>query len=301
MALQRGRVLGLGVGKLPPASIGSVASPRPEEWAMEFTWREEAPASTNFGEGSVLVSAFPSAGLATTVAGHYMIRALNIPRVGRFESPDLSPIAVVQGGEVHPIIRVYGKGGFGLVLSEFPPSPSQANAIARTILDAAERHKARMIVGLEGVVPHPPGDEDTEPEESAVAEAQSPEQVWVAFSRKDPAILKAFAPAKARMLEDGVIGGVSGALLVQGIGRSIPVAVLLVSARVAEGLPDHRAGAALIETLDRLLPEVAIDTGPLRAQAEQIEKALRAVMKSHPGTAPPTPPETATPTPGMYG
>jgi len=267
---------------------------------MEFTWREEAPASKNFGEGSVVVSAFPSAGLATTVAGHYMIRALTLPRIGRFESPDLSPIAVVQGGEVNPTIRVYGRVDLGLVLSEFPPSPSQANAIARTILDAAERHKARMIIGLEGVVPHPPGEEEMEEEESAVAEEQPPEQVWVAYSRKEPAILKAFEPAKARLLEDGVIGGVSGALLVQGIGRSVPVAVLLVSARVAEGLPDHRAGAALIETLDRVLPEVQIDTGPLRAQAEQIEKALRAVMKSHAGSAAP-PPESAMPTPGMYG
>jgi predicted ATP-grasp superfamily ATP-dependent carboligase len=269
---------------------------------MEFKWQEEAPAAQNFGEGSVLVSAFPSAGLATTVAAHYMIRALNIPRIGRFESPDLAPIAVVQGGVVNPTIRVYGRADLGLVLSEFPPSPSQANAIARTILDAAERHKARMIVGLEGVVPHPPGDEEVEAEESAIAEEQPPEQVWVAYSRKDPAILKSFAPAKARVLEDGVIGGVSGALLVQGIGRSIPVAVLLVSARVAEGIPDHRAGAALIETLDRLLPEIEIDTEPLRAQAEQIEKALRAVMKSHQGSAGAAPTaETATPTPGMYG
>ena len=266
---------------------------------MEFTWRDEAPPSKNFGEGSVMVSAFPSAGLATTVAGHYMIRALNLPRIGRFESPDLAPIAIVQGGEVHPTIRVYGRSDLGLVLSEFPPSPSQANSIARTILDAAERHKVRMILGFEGVVPHPPGDEEAGEEESAVAEEQSPEQVWVAYSRKDSSILKALEPAKVRPLEDGVIGGVSGALLVQGMGREIPVAVLLVSARVAEGLPDHRAGAALIETLDRLLPEIQIDTGPLRAQAEQIEKALRAVMKSHPSAT--APPETAAPTPGMYG
>jgi len=265
---------------------------------MEFTWREEAPPGKSFGEGSVLVSAFPSAGLATTVAGHYMIRALNLPRVGRFESPEIAPIAVVQGGEVHPTIRVYGRQDLGLVLSEFPPSPSQANSIARTILDAAERHHARMIVGFEGVVPHPPGDEETD-EESAVAEDQPPEQVWVAYSRKDAAIVKAFEPAQARLLEDGVIGGVSGALLVQGMGRSIPVVVMLVSARVAEGLPDHRAGAALIEALDRVLPEVEIDTKPLRAQAEQIEKALRAVMKSHPASVPQV--ETPAPTPGMYG
>jgi len=268
---------------------------------MEFTWRDEAAAAKNFGDGSVVVSAFPSAGLATTVAAHYMIRALNLPRIGRFESPEIAPIAVVQGGEVHPTIRVYGRSDLGLVLSEFPPSPSQANSIARSILDAAERHKARMIVGLEGVVPHPPGDDDGEDEESAVAEEQSPEQVWVAYSHKDAGVLKAFEPSKARLLEDGVIGGVSGALLVQGMGRPIPVVVMLVSARVAEGLPDHRAGAALIETLDRVLPELEIDTGPLRAQAEQIEKALRAVMKSHPPTAAPPEGHVTAPTPGMYG
>ncbi len=268
---------------------------------MEFTWQEEAPEGENFGEGSVLISAFPSAGLATTVAAHYMIRALNLPRIGRFESPEISPIAVVQGGVVNPTIRVYGRRDLGLVLSEFPPSPSQANAIARSIIDAGTRHKARMIVGLEGVVPHPPGAEEEAEGESAVADEQSAEQVWVAYSRKEPGIVKGFAPSKARLLDDGVIGGVSGALLVQGIGQSIPVAVLLVSARSDEGLPDHRAGAALIETLDRLLPEVNIDTGPLRAQAEQIEKAIRAVMKSQQGSQPPAEAQRPPTTPGMYG
>ena len=267
---------------------------------MEFTWQEEAPPETNFREGSVLISAFPSAGLATTVAAHYMIRALNLPRIGRFESPEIAPIAVVQGGVVNPTIRVYGRPNLGLVLSEFPPSPSQANAIARSILEAGARHKARLIVGLEGVVPHPPGD-DEEEEESAVPGVQSEEQVWVAYSRKEPALVKAFAPSKARLLDDGVIGGVSGALLVQGIGQNLPVAVLLVSARAAEGLPDHRAGAALIETLDRLLPELSIDTGPLRAQAEQIEKAIRAVMKSQQGSQTPADSQRPPATPGMYG
>ncbi len=262
---------------------------------MEFQWRDEAPPEACPGAGSVILSSFPSAGLATTVAGHYMIRTLKIPRVGRFESPDLAPIAVVQGGEVNPTIRVYGRANLGLVLSEFPPTPSQANAVARTILDAAERRKARMIVCLEGVVPHPGGEEEGE----AVTEEEVPEQVWVAFSRKEPKILEAFAHTKTRALEEGVVGGVSGALLVQGIGRSIPVAVLLVSARASEGLPDHRAGAALIETLDRLLPELSIDTGPLRKQAEQIERMLRTAMKTRPSAQ--EPPEEPAPTTSMYG
>ncbi len=122
---------------------------------MQFTWKEDSPSEMSFGRGSVVVSAFPSAGLATIVAGHYMIRGLQLPRIARFEAPDLAPSAVVQGGTVHQTIRVYGRPDLGLVLSEFPPTPSQSNAIAQTILDRAEQHHARAIICLEGVVPHP--------------------------------------------------------------------------------------------------------------------------------------------------
>ncbi|HYA10874.1 MAG TPA: PAC2 family protein [Thermoplasmata archaeon] len=263
---------------------------------MEFVWRDEATSGQAPGAGAVIVSSFPSAGLATTVASHYILRSLKLPRVGRFESPELAPIAVVQAGEVNPTIRVYGRPGLGVVLSEFPPLPSQLTPIAKTILDAAERTSARLVVCLEGVVPHPELEGEAEEAPSA---ADATENVWVAFSRRDPAVLSAFARTQARALEEGVIGGVSGALLVQGIGRKVPVAVVLVSTRAAEGLPDHRAGAVLIETLDRLLPELKIDTGPLRKQAAEIEKMLRAAMKTRPVQAQA---ETPGPNePGMYG
>jgi predicted ATP-grasp superfamily ATP-dependent carboligase len=267
---------------------------------MEYAWKPESGHGEDVvGSTPVVISSFPSAGLATTVAGHYIIRALTLPRVGRFESADSAPIAVVQDGEVSPTIRVYGRSGLALVLSEFPPTPVQANAVARTILAAAAVRKARLVVCLEGVVPHPT--EET-PSVSVETPAEAPpvvEQVWGAFSHPDAGLAKAFDAAKVRRLEDGVIGGVSGALLVQALGGTVPVAVLLVSANAPEGLPDHRAGAALIETLDRLLPELKIDTGPLRAQAEMIEKALRAALKRRPETPAADDEEPASP--GMYG
>jgi predicted ATP-grasp superfamily ATP-dependent carboligase len=265
---------------------------------MEYVWKPEVGGEDIVGNAPVVVTSFPSAGLATTVAGHYIVRALNLPRVGRFESPDSAPIAVIQDGEVSPTIRVYGRPGLALLLSEFPPTPTQANAIARTTLSALASRKARLAICLEGVVPHPV-DEDDGANPEAPSEAKPVvEQVWAAFSHPDAALAKSFEAAKVRRLEDGVIGGVSGALLVQALGGSTPVAVLLVSANAAEGLPDHRAGAALIETLDRLLPELKIDTGPLRAQAEMIEKALRAALKRRPESAPTEVEEPSAP--GMY-
>lgn len=243
---------------------------------MPYEWRDDTGVPA-FARGGIVLSSFPSAGLAATVAAHYIVRTLKLPRIGRFHSEEAIPIAVVQGGQVHPPVRVYGRPDLALVLSEFPPVADSAASIAEAILRGAETRGARHVIGLEGVVPHPIG-----PEEGEEAPGRGEqESVWVAHSRPDPKVSAWFESAHARTLEEGVIGGVSGALLVSALESRVPLSVLLVSARATEGYPDHRAGAALIEAVDRLLPEIAIDTGPLRSQAELIERALRAAMAAH--------------------
>ncbi|HEV2519496.1 MAG TPA: PAC2 family protein [Thermoplasmata archaeon] len=221
--------------------------------------------------GAIVLTSFPSAGLAATVAAHYIVQTLALPRIGLVDSPDGSSIAIVQSGRVQPAVRIHGRPDLGVVLSELPVAPSAGPEIARMILNGAEARQAKLVIGLEGVVPHPT---------SAPSEDANEEYVWAALSRPDERLADQLRSSKARLLEDGVIGGVSGALLVEGIRKTVPVAVLLVSAHPSEeGFPDHRAGAALIEALDRMLPSLKIDTGPLRSQAEAIERALRAALK----------------------
>jgi predicted ATP-grasp superfamily ATP-dependent carboligase len=264
----------------------------------EFAWKDTPESGTTPSPGGIVLSSFPSAGLAATVAGHYMVRTLQLPRVGVFEGDDTQPIAVVQGGQVHPPIRVYGRPGLSLVLSELPVSPDASAAVARAILRGAAARKARMIIGLEGVLPHPLEDEAAGPP----AEAATPEEtVWFATSHSGGPEPGEFERARVRRLEDGVIGGVSGSLLVEGITQPTPVSVLLVSARNAPGgLADHLAGATLIETLDRLLPDLKIDTAPLRSQAAVIEKAIRQALKTRARPSPELPPPEPG-APAIYG
>lgn len=239
--------------------------PMPVEWRPYSTAKMPDP-------GAVLVSCFPSAGLAPTVAGHYILQVLKLPRIGALSSEDFPPLAVIMGGRVNPPVRAYGSKDLVLVLSEFPLPPSQINPLATAILDMAQQLKVGGILGLEGVVPHPVDTEE--------AEGQPPEEmVWYAASGSSEALPAEYKAAEVRAMGDGVIGGVSGALLVQAIGAQIPVGTLLVSATDA-GYPDHRAAAKVIEVLDRLLPHLQIDTKPLRVQAEMIERALRAAVKS---------------------
>jgi uncharacterized protein len=246
---------------------------------MGYTWRDEAGVQGLSPDGVVLVS-FPSAGLAAIVAAHFIVQSLKLPRIGTFDSPDLPPLAVIQGGQVQPPIRVYGRSELAIVVSEFPVPPDQAAAIAETLLAGAATRHASLLLSLEGVVPHPA----PEPEDGA------DESMWAITSGTDAPLVGRLEKAGARTLTDGVIGGVSGALLIAGMRAPVPTATLLVSAKATEGYPDHRAGAALIETLDRLLPVLKLDTGPLRSQAEMIERALRAAMKSRSKAPPDAPP-----------
>lgn len=252
--------------------------------AAPFVWRDD-PSVDPVKPGAVVLSCFPSAGLAAIVAAHYMVRALNLPRVGVLDSEEVVPLAVIQRGEVQPPIRVYGRHDLAIVLSELPPISSTVRAIADGILEGTERLRGRLLLAVEGVLPHPLLSEEGDPSGSQLPD----EQVWSIPARHDPELVEQFRKAQARPLVDGLIGGVSGALLVRGQRRALPVAGLLVSARDTGGYPDHRAGAALIETIDRCLPDLKIDTGPLRTQAVLIERALRAAMKNAPAKEGPTP------------
>ncbi|MGC2288320.1 MAG: PAC2 family protein [Thermoplasmata archaeon] len=240
---------------------------------MTVVWRPESGAVMP-DPGAILLSCFPSAGLAPTVAGHYILQALKLPRIGTLASEDFPPLAVVQGGRVNPPVRAYANKELILVLSEFPLLPGLMNPLAAALIGMSTQLKAGRILGLEGIVPHP-SDAD-----AADTESKTPdEMVWYAGSGSSPHLPEEYKAAGVRTMGDGVIGGVSGALLVEGLTAHIPVSVLLVSATDA-GYPDHRAAAKIIEVIDQVLPHVKIDTKPLRTQAEMIERALRAAVKS---------------------
>jgi predicted ATP-grasp superfamily ATP-dependent carboligase len=254
-----------------------------------YEWVDE-PGAIGLAPNAALLSSFPSAGLAATVAAHYVVRTLGLPRIGMLVSPEAIPVAVVQSGRVQPPIRVYGRPDLGIVVSEFPPALGSASGIGAALLAGAEARHCRSVLCLEGVMPHPV---DGTPDLAKLAEA-----VWFILAKDDATTAAAFQSAGAHPLEDGVIGGVTGSLLVGGLRGSVPVGAILVSAQGPEGYPDHRAGAALIETLDRIMPELKIDTGPLRSQAEVIERALRSAMRQRPatpstGSPPAEPPEGA--------
>ena len=74
-------------------------------------------------------------------------------------------------------------------------------------------------------------------------------------------------------LKEGIIIGVTGAVLL----RSEKIPISCIFAETQTNLPDSKAAAKIIETLDKYLG-LKIDPKPLLAQAEKFETKLKTLL-----------------------
>jgi uncharacterized protein len=78
------------------------------------------------------------------------------------------------------------------------------------------------------------------------------------------------------LLENGMITGISGMLLNEGarLGKD----VICIIAEAKENFPDAKAAVRLVQIMDKIMPEVEIDTKPLEKEAEKLEKEIKEAL-----------------------
>lgn len=236
---------------------------------------------------SVLIEAFPTVGLVSSIAGHFLVEQLKLEEIGTISSRYFMPAAVIHKGVPSPPVRIYaGKkicGSTGecnqivVIISEFMPSVDIIKPVASMILSWAQKKKCSHIVTLEGTHSLNP---------------KKPKTYGVATTQKMNDILKKYAIEETK---EGMITGITGVLLFEGARLKQDVLCLLAEAH--SSYPDSRAAALLVETIDKMLPEIKIDTQPLYKEAEDIEQKIRSFIKQAQPTAP-----SSVPLPSqMYG
>jgi uncharacterized protein len=236
---------------------------------------------------SVLIEAFPTVGLVSSIAGHFLVEQLKLEEIGTISSRYFMPAAVIHNGVPSPPVRIYaGKkicGSTGecnqivVIISEFMPSVDIIKPVANMILTWAQKKKCSHIVTLEGTHSLNP---------------KKPKTYGVATTQKMNDILKKYAIEETK---EGMITGITGVLLFEGARLKQDVLCLLAEAH--SSYPDSRAAALLVETLDKMLPEIKIDTQPLYKEAEDIEQKIRSFIKQAQPTAPSSVPHPSQ----MYG
>ena len=238
---------------------------------------------------SMLIVAFPTVGLISSIAGRYIIDTLKLEEVGTIVSKSFMPAAVIHNSRPSPPVRIYagkkecGVGGscdqLVVIISEFMPPWDSVKPLVDKIFDWAKKKGCKIIVSFEGM---------------HVVDAKNPKVFGVAST---PEMKKTLQQYEIEEVKEGMITGDSGVFLYEGMLQKRDVICLLAEAHAS--YPDSRAAGLLLEKLDKMLPEIAINLEPLYKEADEIEKRIRDLIKQSRPTAPssmqPTTPST------MYG
>jgi len=237
---------------------------------------------------SMLVVAFPTVGLISSIAGHFIIDSLKLEEIGTIVSNSFMPATVIHKSVPSPPVRIYaGEKKCGpdgtceqivVIISEFMPPWNIVKPLADKILEWADEKGCKTIVTFEGT--------------HVLGEKKDMQIFGVGSNQNMKNFLKKFDISQT---QEGMITGVTGVLLYEGVLMKRDVICLLAEAH--KNYPDSRAAGNLLKKLDKMLPEIKIDPKPLYKEAETIEKNIRASMEQAKPTAPTIPQAPTT----MYG
>ncbi len=231
---------------------------------------------------SLCVVAFPTVGLISSIAGHFIIDSLKLDEIGAIVSKEFMPVTIIHNSKPSPPVRIYagerkcGPDGtceqLAVIISEFMPPYNIIKPLADRILQWTDEKGCKIVASLEGT--HATG-----------AKKKVFKVYGVGSNPKMKNFLKKY---KIEETKEGMITGVTGVLLYESVLMQRDVICLLSEAHAS--YPDSRAAGNLLKKIDVMLPEIKIDPKPLYKEAKQIEDNIRKFMKQSRPTAPSIPP-----------
>lgn len=209
---------------------------------------------TKTPKNPVIIEGFPGFGLVGNISTEFLIQHLKAEQIGSIKMEESAPmVAIHEGKVVHPIGIFYDKKN-NIILLHVITSPQGVEwKMAEIVKDLAKQLQAKEIICLEGVVG---GDNTTRS---------------FYFTNKKTND-KRFEDVAVKKLNEGIVVGVTGALLLE---ENISVSSIFVETHSA--MPDSKAAAKAIEVLDKYLG-LQVDYKPLLKQAQEFEKKLKGMM-----------------------
>lgn len=208
-------------------------------------------------QGVTLIEGTPGFGLIGTIATEFLMEHLETEKIGTIEIEDIpAMIAIHQNKVIEPISLHYSKKYNLVLIHAINIGKGLGWKLAETIGELAKKLKAKEIIALEGVG-------SPNPDES---------KVFFYTTKGEGNLVK--LKGTAEPLKEGIIVGVTGALLCKDVG--VPVTALFAEAK--SDLPDSKAAAEIIKVLD-VYTGLKVDYKPLLKQAEQFEEKLKGILE----------------------
>src|SRR3989344_7961935 len=199
-----------------------------------------------------IIAGFPGVGLVGTITTEFLIEHLNAEQIGKIKIEETPPIvAVHQGKVVEPIGIFYNKKHNLIILHALTSINNIEWQLADEICYIMKELKAKEVISIEGI-----GSTNTE----------NPN---VYFLSNLSSVSKKL---DLENLKEGIVMGVTGALLLKSC-----LILTCLFAETHSNLPDSRAAANIIKTLDKYLG-LKIDYKPLLAKAVKFENKIKELM-----------------------
>jgi uncharacterized protein len=240
--------------------------------------------------GAMVIVAFPTVGLISSIVSNFIVTNMKLELIAGIISDDFYPAAIITDGIPTPPVRIFaGDHVCGpknecdqlvVITSELPIRTAAFSPLADKIIEWCRQKNCKIITTIEGINSQETLEEDL--------------VVFHAVSNKNAASQLGDLPSKP--FDTGMVSGLSGLLLYKGNLQDYSVTCFLAEAHAE--YPDSRAAAEVLKVLDKMVPQIKMDPGPLLKEAEEIEERVK---KSLAQVKPMSPAELPDSPPGMYG
>ena len=205
-----------------------------------------------------IVEGFPGFGLVGTIASEFLIEHLNTEQIGKILFDDMpAMVAIHENKIVEPLGIFYNQKYNIVILHAITAATHYEWEMAANVSKLANDLQAKEIISLEGV-----------------GAGEESEQSRVFYYSNNEKNSKLFEKAGISPLKEGIIIGVTGAILLR--VEKTPVSCLF--AETHSNLPDSKAAAKVVEALDKYVG-MDIDYKPLLEQAEKFEEKLKTILQ----------------------
>ena len=204
-----------------------------------------------------LIEGFPGFGLVGTIASEYLLEHLQTEQIGKIIFDDMpAMIAIHESKVVEPLGIFYNKKYNLVLLHAITASTGLEWKLSQIVLELCKQLNIKEIICMEGV-----GSSD---------QTTTSRVFFYSSNEKNK---KKFKKIKVDPLKEGIIIGVTGAVLIR--AENLPVSCIFAETRT--NLPDSKAAAKVIEVLDKYL-DLKVDYKPLLHQAEKFEEKLKGLL-----------------------
>jgi len=205
-------------------------------------------------QGCTIIEGFPGLGLIGTISTEYLIRHLDAKPIGYIWSKDINPVATVHDSKViQPFEIYYVKKKNLIIVHAMIDARGLEWEIADTLIQLYKILKAKEIISLEGIL----------------GQGNQKKTSTYYFSNSS-AIMKKLGKASGEKLKEGIIMGVTAAILL----RDKMIKTTGVFVETHSKLPDSRAAAQIVKFLDEYL-DLKVEYKPLEAAAKEFESKMK--------------------------